>query len=401
MDILATDSITHLRRLVMQSGNRLIGTPGNRAAADYIAAVFRQAGMTVDYQEIACPDWREESIHLECGGEIFEAYTNTFSPSCAVAAPILPVCSLAELEGADCAGQILLFYGDLAAAPVWTKAFFFTPDRDRRIIQILEERRPAAVLTINLTPGARWRMIEDSELDIPSATVQMAVGQKLLERAGQPAILNIRTRSIASSTANIVGRLTGQGPGRIVLCAHYDAKHDTPGAWDNASGVAVLLSLSELYSRRSDRPALEFVAFTREEYYTSPEDDPYYQNGRASFGEILAAINIDGVAHALSTNSVAVFAASTQFEKLVEEACARRPAVVRVDPWPASNHHLFFSNGVPSLAFSSVGPANLAHTPADTVDGIDPRKLAEVTGLIDSLIQDLAGKSLDWTRPLA
>lgn len=78
MDILAKDSIAHLRRLAMQSGSRLIGTPGNRAAADYIAEVFRQAGMAVDYQEIACPDWKEESIHLESGGEIWRPTQTRF-----------------------------------------------------------------------------------------------------------------------------------------------------------------------------------------------------------------------------------------------------------------------------------------------------------------------------------
>lgn len=401
MNTTAIDSMAYVQRLAVDFDSRLIGAPGNRAAADFIAGVFRQAGMAVEFQEIACPDWSEDSTCLEAGGEVLEAYANTFSPSCAVTAPLLPAGSLAELEAADCAGKILFFTGDLASAPVWTKAFFFTPDRDRRIIQILEERRPAAVITPNLTLGSRWRMIEDPDLDVPSATVTFEVGRKLAACTGQPVRLDVRTRSVPGLTANIVGRMAGRGPGRIVLCAHYETKHDTPGAWDNASGVGVLLRLAGLFAGRSDRPALEFVAFTREEYYTSPEDDPYYQNGRASFGEILAAINIDGVAHALSTSSVAVFAASAQFEKLVEEARARYPAVVRVDPWPASNHHLFFSNGVPSLAFSSVGPSNLAHTPADMVEGIDPRKLVEVTGLIAGLIQDLVGKSLDWTRPPA
>ena len=52
---------------------------------------------------------------------------------------------------------------------------------------------------------------------------------------------------------------------RIVFCAHYDSKIDTPGAYDNAAGVGVLLTLAELFSGRKHRHTLEWVAFTGEE----------------------------------------------------------------------------------------------------------------------------------------
>ncbi len=52
---------------------------------------------------------------------------------------------------------------------------------------------------------------------------------------------------------------------RIVVGAHYDAAFLTPGADDNASGVAVLLELARLLGRSPPRRTVELVAWTLEE----------------------------------------------------------------------------------------------------------------------------------------
>lgn len=52
----------------------------------------------------------------------------------------------------------------------------------------------------------------------------------------------------------------------IILGAHYDAVPGTPGADDNASGVAVLLELVHFFSQQPPSTPLWFVAFDMEEY---------------------------------------------------------------------------------------------------------------------------------------
>ncbi len=51
----------------------------------------------------------------------------------------------------------------------------------------------------------------------------------------------------------------------LIIGAHYDTAEGTPGADDNASGVAVLLELARLYAQTSFRKTVRFVAFTLEE----------------------------------------------------------------------------------------------------------------------------------------
>ena len=52
----------------------------------------------------------------------------------------------------------------------------------------------------------------------------------------------------------------------IVIGAHYDAVPGSPGADDNASGVAVLLEMARLFAAQPARSPLRFVAFDLEEY---------------------------------------------------------------------------------------------------------------------------------------
>jgi Zn-dependent M28 family amino/carboxypeptidase len=60
-------------------------------------------------------------------------------------------------------------------------------------------------------------------------------------------------------------RGTDQPDRVIVIGAHYDTVVGSPGADDNASGVAVLLELARLHAETHFRKTVRFVAFTLEE----------------------------------------------------------------------------------------------------------------------------------------
>ena len=65
---------------------------------------------------------------------------------------------------------------------------------------------------------------------------------------------------------NIIGRQGDQrGGSLIILGAHFDSVQGTPGADDNASGVAVLLEAARLLARARVRSQVLFCAFNLEE----------------------------------------------------------------------------------------------------------------------------------------
>jgi aminopeptidase YwaD len=394
---IADDALRCTRYLSVDIGTRTIGSPGCKDAARFIEKRFLDAGLTVAHQEFDCPDWVEEDAFLELGGVVLQAFAGTFSPSCDLTAPIICTGTLAELEAADIHGKILALYGSLAQSELAAKAAIYVSPTDRRIHQILDERSPAGLLAVNPGLHARWRLIEDFDLSIPSVTVPANVGLRLLWQAGAPVRMVVRTRRKPSSSANVIGTLPGDIPAKIVLCAHYDTKVDTPGAYDNAAGVGILLALAAELSKTPHRHSFEFIAFSGEEIY-GLGDMTYARLSGEHFEEVTAALNFDGVGPVTGSTSMAVFAASNAFANMASDIASCYPGVIQVDPWPASDHYIFYSNGVPALAFTSVGIRDVYHTPYDTFDWISREKLGETAALAMDILMHLDNKNTGWTR---
>jgi len=387
----------HLNHLSVEIGPRPIGSPGAHAAADYIQDVFRGAGLGVEVQEFSCPDWEDQSTSLMLDGEQVEAVANAFSPACDVSAPSVAVGTVAELEAADLEGRIGLLYGDLTKTPLSPKSWFLKSERDDHIIRLLEEKRPAALITVQSRLGDLERVIVDWEFTIPSASVSARVGLALLRRGASMLQLQIQSRQSPDHTCNVVARKAGQGPTRIVLCAHYDTTIDTPGALDNGGGVAILLALAQGLSQRELQHGLEWIAFSGHEYLPLG-DDEYLRRWGDQLEEIVVAINFDGAGQYLGANSIATFTSSPAFEDQMTKLTRQYPGVVWVDPWPQSNHSTFAWRGVPAIALSSEGRVKWDHLRDDSVEWVSLAKLEEVVWLVTAVVEGLQDKVLDWTR---
>jgi hypothetical protein len=64
---------------------------------------------------------------------------------------------------------------------------------------------------------------------------------------------------------NVIGFFGDRTGERIVIGAHYDARINTPGADDNASGVSGLVELAYLIGKEKLNTGVELVAYTLEE----------------------------------------------------------------------------------------------------------------------------------------
>ncbi len=77
------------------------------------------------------------------------------------------------------------------------------------------------------------------------------------------------------STANLEVSCPGsKHPEEIILIgAHYDSVIGSPGANDNASGIAALLELARLFHQVTPERTIRFVAFVNEEppFFFSPQ----------------------------------------------------------------------------------------------------------------------------------
>jgi len=96
--------------------------------------------------------------------------------------------------------------------------------------------------------------------------------------------------------ANLVAAIPGDGPhaGEIVVFgAHYDTVPTTPGADDNASGVAALLALARGFAQEKPARTVRFVAFAQEEpiyFQTEWMGSRVYARGCRERGEKVVAM---------------------------------------------------------------------------------------------------------------
>ncbi len=378
----------HLHTL-LANGQRLIGTPSNQAAADYIRDVFRSIGLEVEEQPYPCTGWEHTSTSFSVNDQPRTAEANAFSLPCDVAGTLVPVSTLAELESTDISSKIVLFYGDLAKQPIAPLSWFLCTDRDRQIIHCLSTARPSAMLTPPALTLEYEQVSEDWALDVAAATISQEIVTELLANPQAQISLQIEARRYPATARNIVASKKVAGHSmKVVLCAHFDTKATTPGASDNGASAAILLGLAQTLTRQDWPFDLEFIAFNGEEALPIG-DDEYLRRLGSELDQILVAINMDGVGPYLSTTSIAVFSASGEFEAKIQQLIQPYPGVVRVEPWPESNHSTFSFRGVPSLALSSVGARNLAHTPLDRLEIISPQRMLEAASLVAEIVTSL------------
>jgi glutaminyl-peptide cyclotransferase len=91
-----------------------------------------------------------------------------------------------------------------------------------------------------------------------------------------------RFQAVPGGLRNVVGRVTGREPGRLVVVgAHYDTK-EIPGfvgAVDGASGTAVVAELARTIEPRELRPTVVFLMFDGEEAPSGTPDDQFTRYG--------------------------------------------------------------------------------------------------------------------------
>ena len=96
------------------------------------------------------------------------------------------------------------------------------------------------------------------------------VQQYIREQFEQSGSVEIHTFEVKGKVGkNLILNLPGRSRHRdlppILIAAHYDAVPGTPGADDNATGVAVLLELARMFATEPIKYPLRLVAFDMEE----------------------------------------------------------------------------------------------------------------------------------------
>ena len=231
---------------------------------------------------------------------------------------------------------------------------------------------------------------------------------------------------------NLVATLPGSEPRlpMLLLGAHYDGPPGSPGADDNASGVAVLLEAARLLAGTAPQRTIKFVAFTLEEpqyigrfligsrHYAElarRRGEDYavalilesvgYCDQREGSQRLPPLVRVPGISRG---NFLAVIGnhRSRHYAEQFTQITARRVPHLPVIPYCApplvarfipqlflSDHAAFWGKGYPALMLTDTVPLRNPHyhQPTDTPETLDATFLAGVALAVVEVLREWAG----------
>jgi aminopeptidase YwaD len=227
-------------------------------------------------------------------------------------------------------------------------------DTTNRILVILEDK---------LTWSAEQKVANYTIIDVL---------KKSIESQPSTISINIKNKLVKRfNTANICGIIKGTNypDSVIVYTAHYDYlggmgnKTYFPGANDNASGVAQVLSLAKYYATHPQPYSMMFILFSGEEigllgskYFT--------ENPLIPLKNICFLVNLDlegtGV-EGITVVNATLFPSQFNLLKKINAKENLLPKIVSRGKAANSDHYFFSKNGVPAIYMYTMGGIKAYH----------------------------------------
>ncbi|MGA1869730.1 MAG: M28 family peptidase [bacterium] len=233
---------------------------------------------------------------------------------------------------------------------------------------------------------------------------------------------NVKNKSVCNIEAEIAGI---SKPEEIVLIgAHYDSIAGSPGANDNASGVAALLEIARLFIKEKPLRTVRFVAFVNEEppFFKTKNMGSwiYASRSRQNKEKIVAMFSLETIGYYSDTpgsqnypfplgyfyptiGNFIAFVGNISSRRLVRHALAvfrkntafpsqgvSAPSWIRGISW--SDHWSFWEKGYSAVMITDTAPYRYDHyhTIEDTPEKIDYSRMARVVTGITRILNDIS-----------
>jgi len=364
--------------------DRFIGSKGHRSSFKRIKSLLSSWGLETYVQpfsvDITVPEKWSLELDLGKGFERIDSLPGLGSPSVKdLVSDLLPV---QYARGVD--------YESLGATAGRAHLARLWKNHETEKIQEVARRGGSALIWYNdyfdeLYSGA----CDYSHAPIPGVSIRKSVAERILENGGGRMRLSVRSRRRTVRCRNLVagrGSMTGD---HVILTAHHDSRPQTPGASDDASGIAVMLAfIKNRFDSDSVLPVRYFFADCEEEGCKGAEvyaEKIYRAN---LMKEVQAVVNLDAVGWPnlclIAKDREAVM--DEELTRLAEGILGEMDYKVETvsSRTGKSNHTPFAARGVRSLWYSDY-PNYIRHSTIDNAFNIDYPTMKLVTESLRTL----------------
>jgi aminopeptidase YwaD len=391
--------LTDIRALAEEIGVRFAGTKGDALAADYVARRFQQNGLAPEKVPFRVMGWkptRDARLLVRAAGE------DDRQLAC------FPYVFSSSTPQSGFSGR-LVYWGRQELLKLDKFRPFERHKFRFRKYSIINDAGAILAHVVSRDFPHEAKASPWGALPLPLTTPTVIIGEKdgrLLETlvaSGRriEASLSIAAEFDPSAvTYNIYARLAGSdarnGGEEILIAAHSDSQYVSPGAVDDASGVACLLALTRHFQEKSPRRSLLFAVYGAEEIGLVGSGfhcDSLRAQGKLS--SIRAVLNLD----MLCCNEPNWVHASEDF--LAQESVRRAAKDIEIErkygrfeivtpPWPSGDQDPFYDEGIPCVSFTWKGyKYPFTHLPDDTMDKVNTEVLMDSFHLARSVVEHM------------
>ncbi|WP_339210706.1 M20/M25/M40 family metallo-hydrolase [Aeribacillus sp. FSL K6-8210] len=334
-------------------GPRVMGSNGAKEAVNYLIHELNHLGIAVEIQSFTYPGWELVSfseLYMESPvGEMIESYPALGSP------------------GGKVVQGRLVEIGESVIWDMYNWPRFGVFAQDGNIAAYISARQGGKALSQTLIMShnskphlfvgedtyRRWQEELNQQKEI-RVSFELEVIQTP-NKEGQNICVKFSANPIPKEVK----------PFKIIIGAHYDTMYNTKGAYDNTSGVAVLLALIQWLQNQKLPFQIECVFFGAEEFALAGSNAFVEKLTKSEWEEIDLMINLDGFGRG---EELECWVGADWLEQMIWQKLNSNRLFPRwkmkSPPPPGSDHTPFFKKGIPVVMFT-VNDQEIIHSERD------------------------------------
>ena len=368
-------------------GPRASGSFAELKAAEYLKGRFEEIGMNVKVERFKSPSHLAISSKLRVGNKEFSSLPAQFSASGKVEGRLIFLgnCDLEVKKEDDFSGRIglLTSSGDI-------------PTRTRLLLALEEKGMEGLIVVSPYFDNILTKVVRYPEVKkMPVVIVSYRTACNLKRNESKRIKLSVESKNKErNESQNVIAKIEGTGKNWLVISSHYDTASFSPGATDDAGGVAVVLELAGIFKSAKLPATIYFLLTGSEEYgkmdMTGRGAHNFFLRREKDLENCIGYIDTDDIGNLLGTPQMFI-GGSKKFREIILGAKTEQKYQFQGKAGVSCDHGVAEQYGIPYLWFTDALSSSRPyyHSPEDTINFLDFDKLGGYIGDIKRIVERL------------